>query len=296
MTFPPIFTTCLATILILCGLFFMAGIGYRVKIRRRQCPRLSESMDRFSIHSRDGISLAGLSSGTHPKDHQAVILAHGFGDNKTNCEILKLALALQDAFDVYLFDFRGYGESGGKSTMGVLEDLDLQAAIDYVTGLGYNEINLIGNSIGGMVAIRIASQTNQINALVSVSASTGLENETFLRRNLFKFVFTTTPGRLILKILSGISIARDTSRIFTDRESLNPLKEVKEISSTPILFLHGSNDRIVPVKNAHALYQAAQEPKWIKVYPQGGHSITDLGKAYGDTFRQDILRWLKSQT
>jgi len=55
------------------------------------------------------------------------------------------------------FDFRGHGASGGSSTVGDAEVLDLDAAVAATREYGYQRVVTVGFSMGGAVAIRQAA-------------------------------------------------------------------------------------------------------------------------------------------
>ena len=41
--------------------------------------------------------------------------------------------------------------------------------------------------------------------------------------------------------------------------------------TVPLLILHGAQDAVIPVDLGQRVYRAANEPKHIEVFPQGGH-------------------------
>ncbi|MEM9097484.1 MAG: alpha/beta hydrolase [Pseudomonadota bacterium] len=62
--------------------------------------------------------------------------------------------------------------------------------------------------------------------------------------------------------------------------------QIGEIAA-PLLIMHGEKDRIIPVEQALALYEAAEEPKNLLLYPQANHADLNL---YGA--REDLRNWL----
>ena len=61
-----------------------------------------------------------------------IIIAHGLGASKSDYVNLSGFLS-SNGFNVLLFDFRAHGESEGKScSLGLKEQLDITAAIDYI--------------------------------------------------------------------------------------------------------------------------------------------------------------------
>jgi pimeloyl-ACP methyl ester carboxylesterase len=83
-----------------------------------------------------------------------VVLLHGFGANKDNW--LRFAPHLPDSLHVVALDMLGHGESAyhPDSTYGVPRLVDgVRAAVD---ALGITRFHLAGNSLGGLVATRLA--------------------------------------------------------------------------------------------------------------------------------------------
>ncbi len=59
-----------------------------------------------------------------------------------------------------------------------------------------------------------------------------------------------------------------------DISEQSPEKSLKNIS-VPVLIIHAENDDVIPSKNAHLLYDAANEPKELWIVPKATH-----GEAY----------------
>lgn len=55
------------------------------------------------------------------------------------------------------FSFRGHGRSGGRSTVGDKEVLDLEAAVEWARSLGHSRVVTVGFSMGGSVVLRHAA-------------------------------------------------------------------------------------------------------------------------------------------
>ena len=67
---------------------------------------------------------------------------------------------------------------------------------------------------------------------------------------------------------------------------------VHEIAPTPLLFIHGTHDGVVPLHHGRKLFEAAREPRAFWEI-QGGHHIDAfVGRAH--TYRPKLLAWLKS--
>ena len=118
------------------------------------------------FQSADGTKLHGWFV-PHPNPKRAILYCHGNGEHVAfNAE---LAAQLRDSLQasVFLFDYRGYGHSEGRpNEAGCIADG--RAAQHWLAermGIRPNEIVLMGRSLGGAVAVALASE-NGAQALV----------------------------------------------------------------------------------------------------------------------------------
>ena len=271
--------------------FFVASIISNLRILNRLCEPGTIWNDEFSIATIDGVQLAGI---TAQNGHdQAVIILHGAADNKNGCELLATGEALSKYFDVYLLDFRGYGHSRGQATFGYLEILDVEAIFNYVTGKHYTSIGIIGNSMGGMVATRFAAQEQRVGAVVIVGTPASYEPTTGGDVENLAPLLLNKIGRLIYLMFTQVKISDKVSEIYSEQaRQLAPIYLINQITPTPILIVHGSQDTQVPIENAQILFANAEEPKNLLIYEGGGHSITALSAQFGADFYRDISTWL----
>ncbi|MGW6678300.1 alpha/beta hydrolase [[Kitasatospora] papulosa] len=87
----------------------------------------------------------------------AVVLAHGFTGSADRPALLRAAAVFAQRAAVITFSFRGHGRSGGRSTVGDREVLDLAAAVAWARSLGHRRIVTVGFSMGGSVVLRHAA-------------------------------------------------------------------------------------------------------------------------------------------
>ncbi|MEV0963864.1 alpha/beta hydrolase [Streptomyces sp. NPDC049910] len=93
----------------------------------------------------------GVAAGT------AIVVAHGFTGSVDRPAVRRAARVLARSAAVVTFSFRGHGRSGGLSTVGDREVLDLAAAVAWARSLGYRRVVTAGFSMGGSVALRHAA-------------------------------------------------------------------------------------------------------------------------------------------
>ncbi len=118
---------------------------------------------------KDGVyPLAIIISGSGPQNRDGLIFAH------------KPYLVLADhltrhGIAVFRFDERGVGESEGRFETSGLDDFasDVEAALDHLESqmpTSFSHVGLIGHSIGGIIAPRIATERKDIDFLVLMAA------------------------------------------------------------------------------------------------------------------------------
>ncbi|EGN94339.1 hypothetical protein SERLA73DRAFT_62688 [Serpula lacrymans var. lacrymans S7.3] len=164
-----------------------------------------------------------------------VIMFHGNGGNHGHRIPLAKVFYVKMRCNVLMLSYRGYGHSeGSPSETGLC--IDAQTALDYLTShphLSKTSIVLYGQSIGGAVAIHLASRNPaKITALI-------LEN-----------TFTTLP-RLVPKALPLLGPFAFLCHQKWDSASKIPLIP----RSTPILMLSGVRDEVVPREHMQELWE-----------------------------------------
>lgn len=168
-----------------------------------------------------------------------VMMFHGNGGNCGHRLPLAKVFYAKMRCNVLLLSYRGYGKSDGDPSETGLR-LDAQTALNHILAhetLSRTKIILFGQSIGGAVAIDLASRNPQsVHALI-------LEN-TFL--SMPKMVPHALP------ILGPFSFLCHQK---WDSESRMPLIPAR----TPILMLSGSQDEIVPPSHMRDLWEIARQ-------------------------------------
>src|SRR6266542_5888562 len=78
----------------------------------------------FEVRTEDGVVLRGHRLGDRPT---ALVFCHGFTGWHRKARLVLFQEELARWFTVYAFDFRGHGQSGGRSGLGATEHLDVDA-------------------------------------------------------------------------------------------------------------------------------------------------------------------------
>ncbi|MFG2194692.1 alpha/beta hydrolase [Streptomyces sp. NPDC048639] len=99
----------------------------------------------------------GQGAGAPPSAGLAIVVAHGFTGSLHRPALQRAARTFGRHAAVITFSFRGHGRSGGRSTVGDREVLDLAAAVRWARSLGHTRVATVGFSMGGSVVIRHAA-------------------------------------------------------------------------------------------------------------------------------------------
>lgn len=203
------------------------------------------------VATADGSKLHGwFLPATGPKARGTVLHLHGNAANITGH--YKAACWLPaSGYHLLTFDYRDYGRSEGRVTRAATIE-DAAAALDYLRGRGDVEndrIFVFGQSLGGAVSIVLAARRRgQISGLVVDGAFSSY-------REIIRHHVMRNPLLLVLAWWFPYFVRRDFDAIDC----------VDRISPAPILFMHGTADRVVPARMSQALYDKARPPKelWL---------------------------------
>ncbi len=218
----------------------------------------------INLTTDDEINLKGWWIPADASD-KTVILLHGHAG--TMDPDLKYAPRLHDAgFNVLMFDFRAHGRSGGSITsLGPLETRDVQAAVKLACAKGSKRIGLLGFSMGGRAAILSASQTPQVNAIISDGAPPRLLTAVTQVLELRKVprLFSSLLARMILfggTLLTGKNLFQQ-----------DPLDAASTLASLPVLFIHGGKDRFINSAELNQMVANAGPSARLWVVPEAMH-------------------------
>ncbi len=115
----------------------------------------------------DGVTLRGHLYSVPGPIRKVVVFSHMFpNDQRAWTAFAQEAAAGGSAALTY--DFRGYGESGGARDASKTEQ-DLSAALRFIKSRDYTQVYLVGASMGGTAALKVASKQD-VAGVIAVSA------------------------------------------------------------------------------------------------------------------------------
>lgn len=215
--------------------------------------------EEVTFTSRDGTKLSGWFIPAVGVAKGTVIHFHGNAENMTS-HFGFVSWLPAAGFNLFLFDYRGYGKSAGRpGKRGVYEDS--LAALAYVRSLqdiDTNRLLLLGQSLGGTQAILTAANSDRHGILAVVSDSTFASYRTIVR---------DTVGRMPLIAWAGIPLSR-----LLVNDNLSAAEAVASISPVPLLLIHGTRDEVIPYSHAEQLLARAGQPKTLWRIEGGEHT------------------------
>jgi fermentation-respiration switch protein FrsA (DUF1100 family) len=229
----------------------------------------------ISFKTPDGLTLQGWFFKPEGKSSGSILYLHGNAENMST-HINNVLWLVKDGFAVFVFDYRGYGNSEGRPSMkGVHLDAEaaLKALID-LSGSDANNIIVLGQSLGGAIAVYTVANSplkSHVKALVIDSAFSSYR--TIAREKAAQFA-VTWPLQYPLSFLVN--------------DHYSPDKWIEKISPVPLLIIHGERDEIVPLHHGTALYEKASSPKEFWVVKRAGH----IGAFAEEDIRQKLVCYL----
>lgn len=226
--------------------------------------------------STDKIKLHGWFLPSKGEVAGTVLFLHGNAEN-ISTHIYSVAWLPEQGFNVFLFDYRGYGSSPGKPDMeGVHDDAD--KALEYLakhSDIDSHGVIVLGQSLGGAIGIYLAAHSvyaDRIKALIVESAFSGYRR---IIRDKLAGLWITWPLQWPLSYMVS--------------DQYNPLEAMAKIAPKPLLIIHGTDDLIVSVYHARLLFQAANRPKELWIV-SGGRHIAAFNQIQ---YRERLLSFLK---
>jgi pimeloyl-ACP methyl ester carboxylesterase len=247
-------------------LTFLGGIGYlavcgyvATQLTKPERHAQAKSPAAFGLEfeeprviARDGLVLASWFI-PYPGSTRAVLLVHGKGKCRS-CEFddLFVDLAFQlhaKGFNLLTIDLRAHGQSQGDHfTFGDQERWDVLGAVDWLRHRGFEDIGVLGVSLGAAGATMAASDPQSghlIKALVLDSSFSNLHG-------LLKGRFAEESGLPNLFLPGTLFMAR--ALIGTDAHAIKLVDDLERIEA-PLMLIFGGQDDLVP--KSHFLEMAA---------------------------------------
>jgi uncharacterized protein len=210
-------------------------------------------VERFSVEV-EGAPVIGVLHLPASERVACVVACHGMGACKDSDKYLLLGREFPEAgLALARFDFRGSGESGGlyrNATVAsrieaVLEHLKNHETLD-------GRFGLLGSSLGGFIALWVASRRDSVIPVVTWNAPASLAELADSKSD-----DVTAPGAaLVAEVRSGQRVEAPGR-------------------AGHLLVVQGESDEVVPPAHARTLFERAEEPRELCMLPGADHRLSD---------------------
>jgi hypothetical protein len=266
----------LAVVLTGCtGVFFQP---HHIEVRTPD--KLGLNYEDVYFESGDGVHLHGWFLPAQAPAQGTIFFLHGNAEN-ISTHIGAVYWLPNQHFNVFIFDYRGYGFSeGAPSLPGAIADVE--SAFKWLLArkdIDPKRIVVFGQSLGGSLATYFTATTphrSSIRALVIESAFSSYRD--IAREKLASF-WLTWPLQYPLS--------------WTVEDDASPIRVIGKVSPIPLLVIHGDADSIVPIVHGRRLYDAAGEPKEFWTVAGGNHIDAFRHVGYHERFVNYLRKMLE---
>jgi hypothetical protein len=209
-----------------------------------------------------------------------VVLFHGNAQN-ISAHYLSVAWMTNQGYDVFVFDYRGYGRSGGTPNQEGIH-YDSLAALEEAYKLSKKRkakrFIVFGQSLGGIIAMRAVhdfKHKDKIDLLVQESTFSSYQG-------IAKSKLQEHWGTYLLSPLSYVLV----SDAYASSKVLDQVK-------VPTLVIHGTRDLVIPHRFGKEIYQKLKGPKWYWEVKNGIHNNAFFHNNY--EYRRKFLDFIEDK-
>jgi alpha-beta hydrolase superfamily lysophospholipase len=247
-----------------------------------------------------------------------VILIHGLSDHSRSSPYLRLGQFLAArGFEVFAFDRRGSGHSGGRANYASSwEDLrdDLTRFVDIVEDQCGRLPSLVGLSLGGLQALDFAlNAPESLHSCVAMAPALDVSGASPWLRRILPVLARWWPTLSVDPGLDDAALTRDPGvcRAYradprwlactTPALAVAAMEAIERVHGqahhlkTPLLLLHGTADRVVPIHGTRAAFPLFGSPDKTFREIEGAFHALPI-EPDGDQIAGQIADWLKARS
>ena len=215
--------------------FFQRNLLYYPSENNYSGDRLTVPIEKVKIKTQDNIELLSWYHKKNVSDYKTILFLHGNAGSLED-RIYKLNFLGNLDVNFLIIAWRGYSGSSGKpSEFGLYQDA--KSALNWLNSKGITDdkIVLYGESLGTSVAIEVGQNRDFAGIILEAPFTSMID--------IGKKHYPFFPVKLLLK---------------DKYVSKNKIKNIK----SPVLVMHGKEDKIVPFYMGKKIYDLANEPKF----------------------------------
>ncbi|KGX92874.1 carboxylesterase [Pontibacillus halophilus JSM 076056 = DSM 19796] len=229
--------------------------------------------------------------------NRAVLLLHGFTGHSADVRMLGRYLQ-KNGYTTHAPIYSGHGVAPEELIKTTPADWweDAQAGLQHLKDSGYEEIAVVGLSLGGVMSLRLSYST-PIKGVVPMCTPMFFDNEKELTGSFKTFIkeYKKLEGKTEETIQEEMDwLIEHSTETFQELGKF--IKEVHdEIDTiyTPIMVVQAEQDEVINTDSATYIYNTVEsDTKDLKWYTESGHAIT-LDKER-EQLHEDIYNFLES--
>ncbi len=241
-------------------------------------------MEKITIKNSSGLKLSGVLHIPKVKIKSVIIISHGFTANKDRTRFIKATEVFSNSgFAVLRFDFGGCGESDDRPITVKNQVDDLKSAIKYLRKIGYKNIALLGESLGGLTSI--LAYDDKIRTMILWSS---------VIKSKFPSIFKGENYLKELKEKKFLIYRKDNKKFIIPQEYLNErlsVNQEKVLSKVrcPVLIIQGTKDDTIPIRYSKEALKYLPKDSELKIIKGASHKLEEKI----DEVIQLSVNWLK---
>ncbi|WOQ15687.1 alpha/beta hydrolase [Raineyella sp. W15-4] len=270
-----------------------------------------------SVTLPDGTTVAYNEAGAGDR---AVILVHGSGPGATGWSNFNPNIgALADDFHVYALDMPGWGESSSRPAADYRHP---EVVVQFMAAVGIDRAALVGNSMGGMIAIAVAARhPERVSHLITMGPGSGGVTIfdaggglTEGLKILYKGYADPSPENFLATVdIMTYDTPQEVAAPLAEQRSANarrhqehldnwlegsvdgpPLRygaSEREIASitAPALLIHGRDDRVVPFEHTLRLVRLISDSRAYLINRCGHWAQLEHAEEFNRLVRDFVL-------
>jgi pimeloyl-ACP methyl ester carboxylesterase len=239
----------------------------------------------MAVFTDDGVRLAAARLQGPPDAAGTAVLVHGFSQSSRMPRIHDFAHQLASRVHVIVPDLRGHGNSGGLSSMGTYESLDVKAAVEAADPS--LPVVTVGISLGGAAVLLHGGTYGGVAGVVAISAPAWWGAwDTPATKRIQRYAMTSA-GRRFLAVFMRTRIAQVCEGV--------PHAEAQAAAISPAFTLVVADpaDHYFAEEHPRTIYRWANEPKDLWLLPGTGHGTDLLGPAFTSRLLEELDRRLR---
>lgn len=261
------------------------GMNMFMKVQEHAAEELEKCpSDNIDIVAKDGVKLAGHWR-TCANARRIVVAMHGWRSSWSRDFGMTADFFHNNGCHVLYAEQRGQNNSGGEYMgFGLTERYDCLEWVKWVNSQGYGNlpVYLCGISMGAATVL-MAAGFNLPENVHGIIADCGYTSP----HAIWKHIFENNMHGYYDNWKSNIADRMCRGKIQCSSKSYSCIKAMKNCK-VPVLFIHGTDDIIVPVKMTYKNYKVCAAPKRLLIVPDAGHRMSYMTdrKLYEQTVKQ----------